>query len=106
MGTVWLNSFTLNGGAGPKQLYYYQQAATFKPFPANDEKGNPINYGGPVLDAAGNVIDYSGIEVPPELLDKTNADLFKSLGLSIGGTVAPADAQNGMGTYAFTNPDG
>jgi hypothetical protein len=106
MGTVWLNSFTLNGGAGPKQLYYYQQNASFKPFPATDANGVPINYGGPVYDAFGNLIDYTGIEVPAELLDRTNADLYASYGLAIGGTVAPADAQDGMGTYTFTNPDG
>src|SRR5262249_46391101 len=68
MGTVWLNSFSLNGGTGPKQLYYYQQAAAFKPFPAKDDQGNPIVYGSPVYDANGNLIDYTGIEVPTELL--------------------------------------
>lgn len=106
MGTVWLNSFSLNGGTGAKQLYYYQQAAAFKPFPKNDEHGNPIVYGAPVYDAFGNLTDYTGIEVPPELLDLTNAGLMASSGLAIGGTVAPADAQDGMGTYTFTNPDG
>jgi hypothetical protein len=106
MGTVWLNSFALNGGTGPKQLYYYQQNGAFKPFPANDDQGNPINYGGPVYDTFGNLIDYTGIEVPPELLDLTNTQLFAAYGLAIGGTVAPADAQDGMGTYTFTNPGG
>lgn len=108
MGTVWLNSFALGimPGDGPKQLYYYQQAADFKPFPANDETGTPIVYGKPVFDAFGNIVDYTGIEVPGELLDKTNGDLFASLGLSIGGAVAPANAVPGMATYAFTNPDG
>lgn len=106
MGTVWLDGFALTGGTGPKQLYYFQQAADFAPFPANDELGQPIDYGGPVLDAFGNLVGYTGIEVPPELYDKTNADLLESYGLAIGGTVAPADSQSGLNTYAFTNPDG
>jgi hypothetical protein len=108
MGTVWLNSFALgiDPASGPKQLYYYQQAADFKPFPANDASGAPINYGGPVTDAFGNVVDYSGIEVPAELLDKSNADLMAAFGLSIGGTVAPAGAVDGKGVYPFTNADG
>src|SRR5262245_48370503 len=108
MGTVWLNSFALgiDPADGPKQLYYYQQAANFKPFPANDDLGNPINYGGPVKDAFGNIVDYSGIEVPAELLDKTNAELMAAYGLSIGGTVAPAGAVDGKGTYSFTTPGG
>ena len=29
----------IDPAGGPKQLYYYQQAAEFKPFPAKDEKG-------------------------------------------------------------------
>jgi hypothetical protein len=108
MGTVWLDSFALgvDPASGPKQLYYYQQAADFKPFPAKDEDGQPINYGGPVKDAFGNVVDYTGIEVPPELFDRTNAELMAAYGLSIGGTVAPAGAVDGKGTYAFSNPDG
>lgn len=108
MGSVWLNSFALgiDPANGPKQLYYYQQAADFKPFPAKDEKGISIDYGGPVKDSFGNVVDYSGIEVPSELFDTSNADLFKSYGLSIGGTVAPAGAVNGMSTFGINNPDG
>ncbi len=108
MGSVWLNSFALgiDPADGPKQLYYYQQAAEFNPFPAKDEKGNAIDYGGPVKDSFGNVVDFSGIEVPSELLDKSNADLFKSFGLSIGGTVAPAGAVNGMRTFGVNNKDG
>lgn len=105
MGTVWLNSFALgiDPASGPKQLYYYQQSADFKPFPANDEKGQAINYGGPVKDAFGNIVDYTGIEVPAELLDKSNAGLMAAYGLSIGGTVAPAGAVNGMSSYPFTS---
>ena len=108
MGSVWLNSFALgiHPESGPKQLYYYQQAAEFKPFPAKDEKGNSIDYGGAVKDSFGNVVDFSGIEVPSELLDKTNSQLFSSLGLSIGGTVAPAGAVNGMSTFGINKQDG
>jgi len=94
LGTVWVNSFTLGGvpAGEPRQLYYYEQAAGMKPFPALDANGQPRNYGRPVTDAFGNVIDSSGIEVPPELLDLTNAQLFSNFGLAIGGTVAPAAA--------------
>lgn len=108
MGTVWLNSFALGiqPGSGPKQLYYYQQAADFKPFPAKDSTGSAIDYGGPVKDAFGNVVDYSGIEVPIELLDKSNEELMATYGLSIGGTVAPAGTKDGRGTYPLLNPDG
>jgi len=108
MGTVWLNSFALgiDRTSGPKQLYYYQQAGDFKPFPAKDEKGNAIDYGGPVKDAFGNIVDYSGVEVPSELFDQSNAELFKAFGLSIGGTVAPAGAVNGMSTFDINNKDG
>lgn len=94
LGTVWVNSFTLGGvpAGEPRQLYYYEQAAALRPFPALDTKGQPRNYGGPVSDAFGNVIDSTGIEVPPELFDRTNAELFRDYGLAIGGTVAPAAA--------------
>jgi hypothetical protein len=105
MGTVWIDSFGITGGAN-KQLYYYQQRSDFKPFPRLNEQGQPINYGGPVTDAFGNVVDYSGIEVPPEIFDLTNQQLFSGFGLAIGGTLAPADAVNGMGTYTFTPPGG
>ena len=106
MGTVWLNSFALgiNPGDAPKQLYYYTQAATFVPFPANDEKGNPIIYGAPVLDAYGNVINYTGVEVPDQLFNQSNAVLMSSYGLAIGGAIAPADAVDGMSTYGSTSP--
>ncbi len=105
MGTVWIDSFGITGGAN-KQLYYYQQRADFKPFPRLNEQGQPIDYGGPVTDAFGNVVDYSGVEVPPEIFDLTNQQLSTNFGLAIGGTVAPADAVNGMGTYTFTPPGG
>lgn len=108
MGTVWLNSFALGiqPGNGPKQLYYYQQAADFKPFPEHDSTGAAIDYGGPVKDAFGNVVDYSGIDVPSELFDKSNEELMATYGLSIGGTVAPSGAKDGRGTYPLLNPDG
>ncbi len=41
MGTVWLNSFALNGGTGPKQLYYYQQAADLHTVPGDRREGQP-----------------------------------------------------------------
>ncbi len=94
LGTVWVNSFTLGGvpAGAPRQLYYYEQAAAMRPFPALDTNGQPRNYGGLVSDALGNVIDSTGMEVPPELLDRTQAELFRDFGLAIGGMVAPAAA--------------
>jgi phosphoribosylformylglycinamidine synthase len=65
-----------------------------------------IIYGSPVKDAFGNVVDYTGVEVPGELFDKSNAQLFVAYGLSIGGTVAPAGAVDGRGTFPVNNPDG
>ncbi len=107
MGTVWLDSFALgvDPASGPKQLYYFQQAANFKAFPSLDEKGAVINYGGPVKDSFGNIVDYSGIEVPSELFDKSNAELFEAYGLSIGGTVAPAGSVSGMAIYSTPSGD-
>ena len=106
MGTVWLNSFALgvDPANGPKQLYYYQQKGSFIPFPEKDDAGNLINYGGPVTDANGNIVDYTGIEVPAALFNKDNATLMKERGLSIGGTVAPDGAVDGMlDNYDYTS---
>ena len=101
MGSVWLDSLAFGKDLpwwnGPKQLYYYQQAANFKPFPSVDETGATINYGEAVNDSFGNIVDYSGIEVPSELLNKSNSELFEKYGLSIGGTVAPSNAVKGIG---------
>jgi hypothetical protein len=66
MGTV-----TYNG----VQLYYNEQAANFVPF-NGDPKLGPV------------APDY----VPLEFIGKTNAQLFATYGLAIGGIVAPADA--------------
>lgn len=61
----------LNTPAYPgRQLYYREQAADFVPFPA----------------------DRSASYLPPELLGKTNQQLWEEYGLAIGGVVAPADA--------------
>jgi hypothetical protein len=53
-----------------QQVYYFEQAADFVPFPA------------------GQAADY----IPPELVGKTNQELFASYGLAMGGIVAPANA--------------
>ena len=52
------------------QLFYHAQAADFVPF----KSGSAASY------------------VPPELIDKTNAQLWEEYGLAIGDAVAPADA--------------
>lgn len=106
IGTVWLNAFELTGVTGQvKQLYYYEQAAAFKPFPGTQVVNGetvPIEYGKTIKDEYGNILAYTGIEVPPELIDLSNAELMDQFGLSIGGVVAPANAINGMGSYTQT----
>ncbi len=52
------------------QLFYYAQAADFVPF----KSGSAASY------------------VPPELIDKSNAQLWAEYGMAIGDAVAPADA--------------
>ena len=92
MGTVWLNSFALgiDPGNGSQAALLLSAGRRLQAVPGHRCSGKPINYGGPVTDTYGNIINYTGIEVPSELLDKSNADLFAAYGLSIGGTVAPA----------------
>jgi hypothetical protein len=120
IGTVWLNSFELTGLTNQvKQLYYYEQQAGFTPFgdnqinsrtlqPVLDASGNPIPriYDGVVKDQYGNISDYTGVEVPPELRNKTNTQLMDQYGLSIGGVIAPANAKDGWGSYSRTLPNG
>ena len=120
IGTVWLNSYELTGLTGQiKQLYYYEQQAGFTPFSANeinsrtlqdtlDSSGNPIPriYDGVVKDAFGNIVDYTGIEVPDELRNKTNTQLMDQYGLSIGGVLAPSNAVDGFGNYRRTLSNG
>lgn len=53
-----------------KQLFYYAQAADFVPFKTGSAKAY----------------------VPPELIDKTNGELWEQYGMAIGDAVAPADA--------------
>jgi len=120
IGTVWLNSFELTGlNNQVKQLYYYEQQAGFTPFgdnqinsrtlqPVLDASGNPIPriYDGVVKDQYGNISDYTGVEVPPELRNKTNTQLMDQYGLSIGGVIAPANAKDGWGSYSRTLPNG
>jgi hypothetical protein len=62
---ILLGTITYNG----KQLYYLEQAADFVPF------------------KPGEAPDY----VPPELLGKTNQQLWDAYGLAVGGIVAPAN---------------
>lgn len=120
IGTVWLNSFELTGLSNQvKQLYYYEQQAGFTPFadvqlnsrtlqPTLDANGNQIPriYDGVVKDQYGNVTDYTGVEVPAELRNKTNAQLMDQYGLAIGGVVAPANSLDGWGTFNRTLSDG
>lgn len=120
IGTVWLNSFELTGlNNQVKQLYYYEQQAGFTPFadyqlnsrtlqPVLDASGNPIArvYDGVTKDAFGNIVDYTGVEVPTELRNKTNSQLMDQYGLSIGGVVAPANAKDGWGIYNRTLANG
>ncbi len=53
-----------------KQLYYLQQGASYVPFPS------------------ATAAPY----IPPELLNKTNQQIYDQYGLAIGGVIAPPDA--------------
>ena len=68
MGTVRYNN---------AQLYYLEQAADYVPFPSTAIAGQPA------------APDY----IPQELRDKTEAQLYATYGLALGGIVAPADAK-------------
>ena len=63
---IKFGTLTYNG----RQVYYYAQAADYIPF----KIGEARSY------------------VPPELIGKTNRELWNQYGLAIGGTVAPSDA--------------
>lgn len=54
------------------QVYYFKQAANFVPFPSS----------------ATETLTW----LPPEIVDKTNAQLWVEYGIAPGGVVAPADA--------------
>ena len=120
IGTVWLNSSELTGLTSQvKQLYYYEQQAGFIPFSDNeinsrtlqetlDSNNQPIPrvYDVVVKDTFGNIQDYTGIEVPVELRNKTNSQLADQYGLSIGGVVAPSNAIDGFGIMSRTLSNG
>lgn len=62
-----------------QQVYYYEQAADFTPFPSTLHN-NPLKFG-----------PQAASFVPAALQDKTNAQLFALYGLAIGGTIAPSN---------------
>ncbi|HYV38202.1 MAG TPA: hypothetical protein VE988_21130, partial [Gemmataceae bacterium] len=76
---VRIGLVSINGA----QIFYLEQAADFTPFPTADHPGD--SKFGP----------KAATFIPPEMLDKTNAQLYAQYGLAIGGTVAPADAVDG-----------
>jgi hypothetical protein len=68
---VRLGTIRLNG----KQLYYHKQAADFVPFPTSGE-------------VPGELLSL----IPPELVGKTNQELWDQYGLAPAGIISPADA--------------
>ena len=57
-----------------RQVYRAEQAADYVPFPGYDGSGRP-----------------GGAAPPPELVGKTNRQLWDQYGLAVGGAVAPGD---------------
>jgi hypothetical protein len=68
---VRLGTVRLNG----KQIYYLKQASDFVPFPSGATIGDGL----------------AGL-IPPELLGKTNQQLWAEFGLAPAGVIAPPDA--------------
>lgn len=63
-----------------KQLYYVEQAADFVPFKTAADPAASKRLGDPLR------------SLPPELLDKSNRQMWESYGLALAGAVAPPDA--------------
>jgi len=74
---LFISDITLMNG---KQLYYAEQAASAVPFSSRQD-GKSLKQIGPVAES-----------LPAELIDRTTAQMARSYGLAIAGTVAPADA--------------
>jgi hypothetical protein len=64
-----------------KQLYYREQAADAVPFPAAAQSA-----------ALAKKLGNPAGSLPPELVGKTNREMWQRYGLALGGALAPADA--------------
>jgi hypothetical protein len=82
---IKLGTVLFNG----QQVYYYEQAADYIPFPSVIPSGaDPTKYG-----------PIAASYIPAALLDLTNGQLWQQFGLSIGGVLAPATTgPNATGT--------
>jgi hypothetical protein len=75
-----------------QQLYYNEQAATYTPFPSTAQTDTSLF--GP----------QAASYIPAGLQDMTNAALYSTYGLAIGGIVAPSTANHVAGIYGLIGP--